>query len=151
MHVHTQLRSIKELRTLIPHICSYKVLLSLHLFLHNRNVHSRCGTHSLKKMECWSVPKNLKWKSGVCLTLGGVGKFVLTTQTWATPQEHASLSTDVITTTSAILKEKMKRETHGCEPWGQAQELCQCSVLLQNSSSLTPLQKALVWKCERAA
>lgn len=48
--------------------------------------------------------------------LGGVGKFVLTMQTWAAPQEHASLPTDVIITTSAILKEKMKKEMHGCEP-----------------------------------
>jgi len=60
--------------------------------------------------------KNVDWRSGECLTLGGVGKFVPTMQTWATPQEHASLPTDVITTASAILKEKMKKEMHGCEP-----------------------------------
>lgn len=145
------IRSITELCALTPHVCLYKVLLSLCLRLHNGNVHSRCGTHSLKRLEYSSTPKNVKWKNEECLTLGGVGKFVLTMQTWATPQEHASLPTDVVITTSAILKEKMKKETHGCEPRDQAQELCQCSILVQNSSSPTPLQKALVWKCERAA
>lgn len=39
---------------------------------------------------------------------------------------RASLPTDVISATSAILEEKIKKATHGCEPWGQAQQLCQC-------------------------
>lgn len=58
----------------------------------------------------------MKWKSGEYPTLGGVGKFVLTMQTRAAPQERARLPADVIITTSAILKEKMKKETRGCEP-----------------------------------
>lgn len=62
--------------------------------------------------EVGALKYSQKWEmeSRVRLTLGGVGKFILTTQTWA------SLPTDVVITTSAILKDKMKKETHGCEP-----------------------------------
>lgn len=60
--------------------------------------------------------------------LGGVGKFVISRQTWATPQEHVSFPMYVSITTSTILTEKMKTEMHNSELWGQAQDLCQCSV-----------------------
>lgn len=49
----------------------------------------------------------------------------------------ASVPTDVITT-KAILKEGMKKETHGSEPQGCAPELCQCSV--SSRAALTPSQ-----------
>lgn len=65
--------------------------------------------------------------------LGGVGKFVVTADVGHT----ASVPTDVITT-SAILKEGMKKKTHGCEPQGCAPELCQCSVC--SRAALAPLQ-----------
>lgn len=60
--------------------------------------------------------------------LGGVGKFIITRQTWATPQEHISSPIHIGITTSTILNEEMKTEMRGSELWGQAQDLCQYSV-----------------------
>lgn len=58
----------------------------------------------------------------------------------------ATVPTDVITT-SAFLKEGMKKERHGCEPQGCAPELCQDSVC--SRAALTPLQ-AWMWESHGA-
>jgi len=47
--------------------------------------------------------------------LGGVGKFIITRQTWATPQEHVSFPIHIGITTSTILNEEMKTEMRGSE------------------------------------
>lgn len=79
-----------------------------------------------------STPKNFgKWKHGECLALGGVA--VCTNS--ADVGHTASVPADVITT-NAILKAGMKKETHGCEPQGNAPELCQHSVC--SRAALTP-------------
>lgn len=74
-------------------------------------------------MEARRVPcTGRRWK--VCTNSADVGN-------------TASVPTDVITT-KAILKEGMKKETHGSEPQGCAPELCQCSV--SSRAALTPSQ-----------